>query len=66
MDLGQFERTPAVNLITEPPPGHVQSGVLHAISLASIVAAFSQGRATGRRLLAKLDRAETEIALLRE
>ena len=46
---------------------HVKSGVLHAISLASVVLTFAQGRATGRRRLrARLEQAETEIALLRE
>ena len=46
---------------------HVKSGVLHAISLASVVLTFAQGRATGRRRLrARLEQAETDIALLRE
>ena len=48
-------------------PAHVKSGVLHAISLASVVLAFARSRATGRRRLqAELERANTEIALLRE
>ena len=46
---------------------HVKSGVLHAISLASVVLAHARGQATGRRrLAAQLERAEAENALLRE
>ena len=48
-------------------PDHVKSGVLHAISLASVALSYAHGRATGRRRLrAELERARTEIALLRE
>lgn len=48
-------------------PKHVKAGILHAISLASVVVSYARGRATGRRrLLARLEQAETEIALLRE
>ncbi len=48
-------------------PGHVKSGILHAISLASVVLSFARGRVTGhRRLQAQLEQATTEIALLRE
>ena len=48
-------------------PAHVKSGVLHAISLASVVLSFARSRATGRRRLqAELEQANTEIALLRE
>lgn len=48
-------------------PKHIKSGVLHAISLASVVLAFARGHATGRHsLAAKLEQAESEIALLRE
>ncbi len=48
-------------------PAHVKSGVLHAISLASVVLSFVRSRATGRRRLqAELEQANTEIALLRE
>ena len=48
-------------------PNHIKSGILHAISLASVVLTHARGRATGRRRLqAKLEQANTEIALLRE
>ncbi len=48
-------------------PQHVKAGILHAISLASVVVSFARGRATGRRrLVARVEQAETEIALLRE
>ena len=48
-------------------PRHVKSGILHAISLASVVVAVARGRALGRkRLHAQLDQATAEIALLRE
>ena len=48
-------------------PKHVKAGILHAISLASVVVSYARGQATGRRrLLARLEQAETEIALLRE
>ncbi len=48
-------------------PAHVKSGILHAISLASVVLSFARSRATGRRWLqAELEQANTEIALLRE
>jgi putative transposase len=46
---------------------HIKSGILHAIALASVALSYARGRATGeRRLRAKDDQAETEIALLRE
>ena len=46
---------------------HVKSGVLHAISLASVALSHARGRAAGRRRLrAQLEQATTEIALLRE
>ena len=46
---------------------HVKSGILHAISLASVVVAVARGRAVGRkRLCVQLDQATAEIALLRE
>jgi transposase InsO family protein len=46
---------------------HVKSGVLHAISLASVALSYARGRATGRRRLrSQLDQATSEIALLRE
>ena len=48
-------------------PKHIKSGVLHAISLASVVLAYARANAAGRRrLAAKHKQAETEIALLRE
>ena len=48
-------------------PKHVRSGVLHAISLASVVLTYARGHATGRRrLITQLEQAEAEIALLRE
>ncbi len=48
-------------------PKHVKAGVLHAISLASVVLSYARGRATRRgRLRAKLEQATTEVALLRE
>jgi hypothetical protein len=46
---------------------HVKSGILHAISLASVALSYARGRSTGeRRLRAQLDQAITEIAHLRE
>ena len=46
---------------------HVKSGVLHAVSLASVALSYARGRATGRRRLrAQLEEATTEISLLRE
>jgi hypothetical protein len=46
---------------------HVKLGILHAISLASVVVTVARGRAIGRRRLqARLEQAESEIALLRE
>jgi len=43
---------------------HVKTGVLHAISLASVVVTYARGRATGwRRLHAQLEQATTEIVL---
>jgi hypothetical protein len=48
-------------------PKHVKSGVLHAIALASVILSYTRGHATGRRrLAARVEQAETEIALLRE
>ncbi len=45
-------------------PRHIKTGILHAISLASVALAHARGRATGRRrLLVRLEQAETEIAL---
>ena len=41
-------------------PKHVKSGILHAISLASVVLSYARGRATGRRrLCAQLERLRT-------
>ena len=46
---------------------HVESGILHAIALASVVVSFARGHAAGRRRSqAKLEQAEAEIGLLRE
>jgi hypothetical protein len=46
---------------------HVRCGVLHAISLASTVLTVTHCAATGRRRLqSELERARTEVALLRE
>ncbi len=48
-------------------PRHVKSGILHAISLASVVLSFARGHAVGRwRLRVELEQAKAEIALLRE
>ena len=48
-------------------PEHVKAGILHAISLASVVLTSARGRAVGRRRLqADLEQAIAEIALLRE
>jgi hypothetical protein len=49
-------------------PRHVKSRILHAVSLASVVVSFAQGRApVRRRLRARLEHATTDdIALLRE
>ena len=46
---------------------HVKTGILHAISLASVAISYARGRATGRRRLrAQLEQATSEISLLRE
>ncbi len=46
---------------------HVKSGVLNAISLASVALSYARGRGTGQaRLRAGLDQATTEVALLGE
>ncbi len=52
-------------------PLHVRSAVLHAISLASAALTLTRSRTTSirdskRRLLADLEHAQAEIALLRE
>ena len=48
-------------------PEHVKSGILHAISLASVALTFARGRATSRRRLqVDLEQAKAEISLLRE
>jgi hypothetical protein len=45
----------------------VKSGILYAISLASVVLSHARGRAAGRRRLrAQLEEATTEVSLLRE
>lgn len=46
-------------------PRHVKSGILHAISLASVVVTVAMERTIDRRRLqAELGQAESEIALL--
>ena len=46
---------------------HVRSGIVHAVALASVAIFYARGRAASeRRLLARLDQAHSEIALLRE
>ncbi len=48
-------------------PEHVKSGILHAISLASVALTIARSRATSRRRLqAELEQATGEFALLRE
>jgi len=48
-------------------PECIKSGILHAISLASVALSFARGRAADRRRLqVELEQANTEIALLRE
>ncbi len=48
-------------------PRHIKSGILHAISLASVALTIARGRATcRRRLQVKVEQANAEIALLRE
>ncbi len=48
-------------------PEHVKSGILHAISLASVAFTIARSRATSRRRLqAEVEQANAEIALLRE
>ena len=48
-------------------PKHVKSGILHAISLASVALTIARSRATSRRRIqAELEQAKGELALLRE
>jgi hypothetical protein len=48
-------------------PKRVKSGILHAISLASVALTHARGRVAGRRRLrAELEQADSEVALLRE
>ncbi len=48
-------------------PEHVKSGILHAISMASVAFTIARSRATSRRRLqAELEQAKGELALLRE
>jgi hypothetical protein len=55
------------NRIPRQWPEHIKSGILHAISPASVVLSYARGRATGRRRLhTQLEQATTEISLLRE
>jgi len=58
---------PAAIRLPRQWPDHVKSAVLHAIGLASVVVSYARGRATRRySLQARLEQAESEIALLRE
>jgi hypothetical protein len=45
---------------------HVKSGLLHAISLAAMALTIARSRGTRYRLQGELDRANGEIALLKE
>jgi len=45
---------------------HVKSSLLHAISLAAMALTIARSRRTRTRLQTELDRADTEIALLKE
>ncbi len=48
-------------------PEHIKSGILHAISLASVALTIARSRATSRRRLqAEVEQTNAEIALLRE
>lgn len=47
-------------------PEHVKSGLLHAISLAAMALTVARSRHTPSRLQTELDRADNEIAVLRE
>ncbi len=48
-------------------PRHFKSGILHAISLASVAFTIARSRASSRRRLqAELEQAKGELALLRE
>jgi hypothetical protein len=63
---GAFMSRPPVRL-PDQWSSHVKSGILHAISLASVALSYARGRAAGeRRLQAEIHRAEDEIAMLRE
>ena len=45
---------------------HVKSSLLHAISLAAMALTLARSRRTRSRLQTELDRADTEITLLKE
>jgi len=47
-------------------PNHIKSGLLHAISLAGMALTVARSRCTRNCLQAELDRADNEIALLKE
>ncbi len=47
-------------------PNHIKSGLLHAISLAAMALTVARSRCTRNGLQAELDRADNEIALLKE
>jgi hypothetical protein len=58
---------PRPTRLPEHWPDLIKSGVLHAISLASVVLSHARGRADAHaRLRVQLEQATTEIALLRE
>ncbi len=59
--------TPRAIRLPKRWPQHVKSGILHAISLASVVLTCARGQATSRNgLRVQLEQATTEISLLRE
>ncbi len=45
---------------------HIKTGLLHAISLATVALTIARSRHTRSRFLTELDRANGEIALLKE
>jgi hypothetical protein len=47
-------------------PNHIRSSLLHAISLAAMALTVARSRCTRNYLQAELDRANNEIALLKE
>ena len=47
-------------------PNHIKTGLLHAISLGATALTVACSRYTGNRLQTELNRADNEIALLKE